>query len=393
MMANCCNWVTRLNQPSRKVTLVTLGLDKAGKTATVRGILGENPEDVAPTVGFSKIYVKQGKSEVTIFDLGGGKRIRGIWKNYHAESHGVVYVVDSSDVERIQENKNTLAEVLRHPRIAGKPVLVLANKQDCDGALCEADLIKSLALEKVVNENKCCQIQPCSAVTGNVKKQDQSIKKGLAWLLSRIDRDYAALNERVEKDTAEQRALEEQDKRERAERVRRVREEREQREREEAEREGRAVPEEEAEDGTMSNPFQPITDIINKKEVKQKRKMENEPSHWRFPWRWGRRRTCPLTTGVGEGSSENEDKSCREKDKKKKLRRIPWRRGWERTCPLTTGVAEESSPQKVDSAVYNIFTATQSWQEERERQILDEPPKVQSEEIQPVVFKRMKVYR
>lgn len=84
----------------------------------------ENPLDVAPTVGFSKVDLKQGKFEVTIFDLGGGKRIRGIWKNYYSESYGVVFVVDSSDVQRIQETRDTMAEVLRHPRIAGKPVLV-----------------------------------------------------------------------------------------------------------------------------------------------------------------------------------------------------------------------------------------------------------------------------
>lgn len=86
--------------------------------------LSDNPQDVAPTVGFSKVDLKQGKFEVTIFDLGGGKRIRGIWKNYYSESHGVVFVVDSSDVQRIQETRETMAEVLQHPRIAGKPVLV-----------------------------------------------------------------------------------------------------------------------------------------------------------------------------------------------------------------------------------------------------------------------------
>lgn len=86
--------------------------------------LSESPVDVAPTVGFSKVNLKKGKFEVTIFDLGGGKRIRGIWKNYYSESYGVVFVVDSSDVQRLQETKDTMAEVLRHPRIAGKPVLV-----------------------------------------------------------------------------------------------------------------------------------------------------------------------------------------------------------------------------------------------------------------------------
>lgn len=252
-----------------------VGLDNAGKTATVRGIQGESPLDVAPTVGFSKVDLKQGKFEVTIFDLGGGKRIRGIWKNYYSESYGVVFVVDSSDIQRIQETRDTMAEVLRHPRIAGKPVLVLANKQDQDGALAEADIIESLSLEKLVNENKClCQIEPCSAVLGYGKKVDKSIKNGLNWLLNNIAKDYEAITERVQRDTAEQRAQEEQDKKDRAERVKKIREERDRQEREEAEREGRQIKEEESEEANMPSPFQPINSVITENEDKLKKEME-----------------------------------------------------------------------------------------------------------------------
>lgn len=274
LMANCCNWLKRWRQPARKITLVMVGLDNAGKTATVRGIQGESPEDVAPTVGFSKVDLKQGKFEVTIFDLGGGKRIRGIWKNYYSESYGVVFVVDSSDVQRIQETRDTMAEVLRHPRIAGKPVLVLANKQDRDGALAEADIIENLSLEKLVNENKClCQIEPCSAVLAYGKKGDKSIKNGLNWLLNNIANDYEAISERVHQDTAEQRAQEEQEKRERQERVRRIREERDRQEKEEAEREGRTLQEEEeTDDATIPSPFQPIGNVINENEDKLKKR-------------------------------------------------------------------------------------------------------------------------
>ncbi|XP_070998174.1 ADP-ribosylation factor-like protein 13B isoform X2 [Oncorhynchus clarkii lewisi] len=274
LMANCCNWLKRWRQPARKITLVMVGLDNAGKTATVRGIQGESPEDVAPTVGFSKVDLKQGKFEVTIFDLGGGKRIRGIWKNYYSESYGVVFVVDSSDVQRIQETRDTMAEVLRHPRISGKPVLVLANKQDRDGALAEADIIENLSLEKLVNENKClCQIEPCSAVLGYGKKGDKSIRNGLNWLLNNIAKDYEAISERVRKDTAEQRAQEEQEKRERQERVRRIREERDRQEKEEAEREGRTLhEEEETDDAAVHSPFQPIGNVINENEDKLKKR-------------------------------------------------------------------------------------------------------------------------
>ncbi|XP_052369886.1 ADP-ribosylation factor-like protein 13B [Oncorhynchus keta] len=267
-------WKSIRRKSRRKITLVMVGLDNAGKTATVRGIQGESPEDVAPTVGFSKVDLKQGKFEVTIFDLGGGKRIRGIWKNYYSESYGVVFVVDSSDVQRIQETRDTMAEVLRHPRISGKPVLVLANKQDRDGALAEADIIENLSLEKLVNENKClCQIEPCSAVLGYGKKGDKSIRNGLNWLLNNIAKDYEAISERVRKDTAEQRAQEEQEKRERQERVRRIREERDRQEKEEAEREGRTLhEEEETDDATVHSPFQPIGNVINENEDKLKKR-------------------------------------------------------------------------------------------------------------------------
>uniref|UniRef100_A0A480T6P0 ADP-ribosylation factor-like protein 13B isoform 1 n=1 Tax=Sus scrofa TaxID=9823 RepID=A0A480T6P0_PIG len=263
LMANCCGWFKRWREPVRKVTLVMVGLDNAGKTATAKGIQGEYPEDVAPTVGFSKIDLRQGKFEVTIFDLGGGKRIRGIWKNYYAESYGVIFVVDSSDEERMEETKETMSEVLRHPRISGKPILVLANKQDKEGALGEADVIECLSLEKLVNEHKClCQIEPCSAVLGYGKKIDKSIKKGLYWLLHIIARDFDALNERIQKDTTEQRALEEQEKRERAERVRKLREEREQREQEQAEHHGTSGLAELDPEPIIVNPFQPIASVI-----------------------------------------------------------------------------------------------------------------------------------
>ncbi|XP_007500852.2 ADP-ribosylation factor-like protein 13B isoform X1 [Monodelphis domestica] len=274
-MGECCSFFQKPEEPVRKVTLVMVGLDNAGKTATAKGIQGECPEDVAPTVGFSKIDLRQGKFEVTIFDLGGGKRIRGIWKNYYAESYGVIFVVDSSDEKRMKETKETMTELLEHPRISGKPILVLANKQDKEGALAEADVIECLSLEKLVNEHKChCQIESCSAVMGYGKKIDKSITKGLYWLLHSIANDFDTLHERIKKDTTEQRALEQQEKLERAARVKKIREERE---RKEKELEGYAKhSESEADAEPIVNPFKPINAVIkeNEKKIEKEKKRQ-----------------------------------------------------------------------------------------------------------------------
>ncbi len=72
--------------------------------------------------------------KVEIFDLGGSKNIRRIWKTYLSEVHGVIYVVDASDQTRFEESSKALEEALGQAHLHDKPILVFANKQVCSCA-------------------------------------------------------------------------------------------------------------------------------------------------------------------------------------------------------------------------------------------------------------------
>ena len=57
---------------------------------------------------------------MVLYDLGGGKKIRGIWDKYYAEVHACIFVVDAANQDRFEEAKAALHDAVRDPRIAGK---------------------------------------------------------------------------------------------------------------------------------------------------------------------------------------------------------------------------------------------------------------------------------
>ena len=67
---------------------------------------------------------------MNVWDIGGQKAIRPYWKNYYENTDGMVFVVDSSDEERIKECFEELGSLLTEEGLANVPLLVYANKQD-----------------------------------------------------------------------------------------------------------------------------------------------------------------------------------------------------------------------------------------------------------------------
>ena len=64
-----------------------------------------------------------------IWDVGGQEKVRPLWKSYTRATDAVIYVVDSTDTERLEEAKLELHRIMRSVDNVGVPLLVIANKQ------------------------------------------------------------------------------------------------------------------------------------------------------------------------------------------------------------------------------------------------------------------------
>jgi len=89
-----------------------LGLDSAGKTTILYKLkLGQNVSTI-PTVGFNVETVTFKKVKFNVWDVGGQDKIRPLWRHYFAGTQALIFVVDSSDHERIEEARTELMRII-----------------------------------------------------------------------------------------------------------------------------------------------------------------------------------------------------------------------------------------------------------------------------------------
>ena len=73
-------------------------------------------------------FQNQDGFKLNVWDIGGQKAIRPYWKNYYDNTDGMVFVVDSSDEERLKECTEELQSLVSEEALAKVPLLVFANK-------------------------------------------------------------------------------------------------------------------------------------------------------------------------------------------------------------------------------------------------------------------------
>lgn len=164
-----------------------LGLSGAGKTQIAHKICKLKRKDHLPTnlgCNFYEVTIKN--TIVKINELGGDANIREIWYHYFLEAYGVIFVIDCSNLQNIDEAKIILHNLFIHPYLEGKCFLIIGNKQDLPNAIDYVDLCYFLNLEVVVNETH----NPCRLdVTGLWKPEqifDSNLDKSILWLIQSI---------------------------------------------------------------------------------------------------------------------------------------------------------------------------------------------------------------
>ena len=163
---------------NQEVRILMVGLDNAGKTTILYQLRLHEVISTVPTIGFNVETVNYRNISFTVWDIGGQDKIRNLWRVYLQGSQGLIFVIDSSDKQRLTEAKDELYRLLEEEDLKGAHVLIFANKQDVVGAASVGDIRDKLGLNNIQSHNWF--IQPACALKG------EGLHDGLDWLANQI---------------------------------------------------------------------------------------------------------------------------------------------------------------------------------------------------------------
>lgn len=180
------NWITgvwdRLFGEKREFKLCIVGLDAAGKTTILNRMRFDEVMQTAPTIGVNTEDIQVRNVNIKVFDLAGQEKMRNVWKYYYSSIEGIIFVIDSTRADRIQEAKDELLSVLANEEAKHIPCLVFANKQDLPGAVRSSEVIEMLGIADYVNKKpvSIVRVQESSATL------DQGLFEGFEWMVDKI---------------------------------------------------------------------------------------------------------------------------------------------------------------------------------------------------------------
>ena len=160
----------------KDVRILMVGLDAAGKTTILHQLGKKGEVKTLPTIGFNVESLDYKNLNFIVFDLGGADKMRLLFRHYYQNTKGLIFVVDSHDRDRIEEAAEELKKMLAEEELKDCCVLIMANKQDLNGALSTDEVTKALGMESL--KERTLFVQGTSGITG------QGLEEGLNWMAS-----------------------------------------------------------------------------------------------------------------------------------------------------------------------------------------------------------------
>ncbi|KAJ6780486.1 hypothetical protein PWT90_02962 [Aphanocladium album] len=167
-MGASVSWLSNLVWAKKEIRILILGL--IGEVVTT-----------IPTIGFNVESVTYKNLNFNVWDLGGQTSIRPYWRCYYANTAAVIFVVDSTDIDRLQTAADELAAMLNEEELKDAALLVFANKQDQPGAKGAGEISEALRLGELRDRN--WSIMACSAVDGS------GVNEGMDWLVQTVSQE------------------------------------------------------------------------------------------------------------------------------------------------------------------------------------------------------------
>lgn len=178
LIANLTNVLNRFSSKT-PVRLLMLGLDAAGKTTILYKMKLNETVSTIPTIGFNVENLQYKNLEFNCWDIGGQFKLRNLWRHYFENTQGLIFVVDSNDMERINESAEALREVLSDESMRGVPVLIYANKMDLPNALTVPQISERLGLMTL--RDRKWYVQASNAQRGD------GLYEGMDWLSKNVN--------------------------------------------------------------------------------------------------------------------------------------------------------------------------------------------------------------
>ncbi|XP_077399504.1 ADP-ribosylation factor-like protein 1 isoform X1 [Vanacampus margaritifer] len=163
---------------TREMRILILGLDGAGKTTILYRLQVGEVVTTIPTIGFNVETVTYKNLKFQVWDLGGQTSIRPYWRCYYSNTDAVIYVVDSSDRDRMGISKSELVAMLEEEELKKAILVVFANKQDMDQAMTPAEVANALGLPAL--KDRKWQIFKTSATKGT------GLDEAMEWLVDSL---------------------------------------------------------------------------------------------------------------------------------------------------------------------------------------------------------------